>query len=109
MNRVSEKQLNNLVLYLLLTSGPLTTSQLIDQVTHYLEQHGLLSSGDERILAGRNDTTLSQIIRNIVSHRALSGNMVHDGLLSYDRASSSLAITLNGKEAFEDFIATSFR
>ncbi len=109
MNRISEKKLNNLVLYLLVTIGPLTTSQLIERATEYLEKYNLLASGDKEILTGRKDTTFSQIVRNIVSHRTLSGNMIYEGLLFYDAGSSSLTITLKGKEHFEEFIATSFK
>lgn len=109
MNRISEKNLDSLVLYLLVTIGPLTTTQLIEKATKYLEKQDLLTSGDKEILAGRRDTTFSQIVRNIVSHRNLPGNMIYEGLISYDSNNSSLAITLKGKEHFEKFIATSFK
>lgn len=109
MTRISEKNLDNLVLYLLITFGPLTTTQLIEKATEYLEKQKLLTSGDKKILTGRKDTTFSQIVRNIVSHRHLSGNMIHEGLISYDSNNSSLAITLKGREYFEKFIATSFK
>lgn len=109
MNRISEKKLDSLVLYLLVTKGQLTTSQLIKSATEYLENQSLLMPGDKKILTGRKDTTFSQIVRNIVSHRDQSGNMIHEGLISYDSNNSSLAITLKGKEHFEKFIATSFK
>lgn len=109
MNRISEKKLDSLVLYLLVTRGPLTTSQLIKSATEYLENQRLLTSGDKETLAGRKDTTFSQIVRNIVSHRGQPGNMIYEGLISYDSNNSSLAITLKGKEHFEKFIATSFK
>ncbi|EMB99415.1 hypothetical protein [Streptococcus mutans] len=109
MNRISEKKLDSLVLYLLVTKGQLTTSQLIKSATEYLENQSLLMPGDKKILTGRKDTTFSQIVRNIVSHRDQSGNMIHEGLISYDSNNSLLAITLKGKEHFEKFIATSFK
>ncbi|MGT2884730.1 hypothetical protein ACVRZS_07335 [Streptococcus ferus] len=109
MNRISEKKLDNLVLYLLVTIGPLTTTQLIEKATKHLEKQDLLTPGDKEILAGRRDTTFSQIVRNIVSHRNTPGNMIYEGLISYDNNNSSLAITLKGKEHFEKFIATSFK
>ena len=107
MNRISEKKLDSLVLYLLVTKGQLTTSQLIKSATEYLENQSLLMPGDKKILTGRKDTTFSQIVRNIVSHRDQSGNMIHEGLISYDSNNSSLEIKLKGKEHFEKFIATS--
>ena len=109
MNRISEKKLDSLVLYLLVTKGQLTTSQLIKSATEYLENQSLLMPGDKKILTGRKDTTFSQIVRNIVSHRDQSGNMIHEGLISYDSNNSSLEIKLKGKEHFEKFIATSFK
>ena len=89
MNRISEKKLDSLVLYLLVTKGQLTTSQLIKSATEYLENQSLLMPGDKKILTGRKDTTFSQIVRNIVSHRDQSGNMIHEGLISYDSNNSS--------------------
>lgn len=104
MTRILEKHIDYAVLYILLTRGPLTTAVLIPETFQFLDQYDLLSQEDTVILAGRNDTKFTQIIRNIVSHRNIRGNMVHDNLLHYDSASGALNITIDGKQKLEQLI-----
>lgn len=39
-----------------------------ENIKYYLENLVSLSPDDEEILAGRNDTKFSQIVRNLISH-----------------------------------------
>ncbi len=44
-----------------------------------------LSNGDLMPLAGRTDYKIDQIIRNVVSHKPVPGNIIHDGLVKYTK------------------------
>jgi hypothetical protein len=52
---------------------------------------------DAEILAGRSDTKFSQIVRNIVSHRTVSTNLIGAGWAEYDRGRRGLRITQDGR------------
>ena len=62
----------------------------------YLEGVMHLSPDDQEILAGRNDTYFSQIVRNQVSHREDEGNIVAEGYATYEK-SVGLCITAKGR------------
>lgn len=106
MTRILEKHIDYAVLYILLTQGPLFTSDLIPRVQNFLSSQNLLSPEDTEILNGRNDTKLSQIVRNIVSHRNIRGNLIHDGLLEYNSQFRALSITMSGKQKLERLISS---
>ncbi|WP_217363037.1 helix-turn-helix transcriptional regulator [Roseicella sp. DB1501] len=74
--------------------GFLRTSDLIKA----LENHFAPEGADAEILTGRSDTRFSQIVRNIVSHREVPGNILCDGLAEYDGKRRGLRITEAGRK-----------
>jgi len=74
--------------------GFLKTSDLITA----LESRFRLSAADAEILAGRSDTRFSQIVRNIVSHRDIDGNLIKEGWAEYDKGKRGLRITRLGRD-----------
>lgn len=101
--KLGEPDLEVSVLYILNKSGPLTTSELKEEIHRMLEPSG--SNLDP--LHNRNDVKIDQIIRNIVSHRSQSGNLIHDGLIDYNFG--TLSITDFGREQLDQFHIQSIR
>jgi hypothetical protein len=58
-------------------SRTIKTSQLIKELRKRIK----LTDADQERLKNRNDDRFSQIVRNIKSHKAQPGNMIHDGIL----------------------------
>jgi hypothetical protein len=75
-------------------NGFLQTSELIDQLEDLFKPEGI----DAEILEGRHDTHFSQKVRNIISHREVSGNPIQVGLIEYDKERSGLRITDAGSK-----------
>ncbi len=76
------------------TSGFMATSDLIAALELSFEPEG----EDVEILEGRSDTKFSQIVRNIISHRTSSTNIIGAGLVEYDQDRHGLTITQKGRE-----------
>lgn len=81
--------------------GSLKVSELIS----ILELMFHPSGEDADILENRADTKFSQIVRNLVSHRASATNIVGAGYATYDKASKTLTITESGREKLKEAIA----
>ena len=75
-------------------NGKLTTSQLIDILTRRFQPTGV----DAQLLAGRNDTHLSQKVRNLVSHKDASTSLESKGYAKYDPALEGWSITPQGRD-----------
>ncbi|MFQ6551751.1 hypothetical protein AAD018_005320 [Aestuariibius insulae] len=75
--------------------GTLTTSELIQALELRLKPTGK----DAEVADNRSDTYFSQKVRNLVSHRAQSTGLVHQGLAVYDPDNESWAITELGKKS----------
>lgn len=67
MTRITERELILPTLYLIRRFGELSTTDLINQLTDIFQPSG----EDAEILAGRNDTKFSQIVRNLVAHHTI--------------------------------------
>lgn len=74
--------------------GFVTTSELIST----LERVFNISGEDAEILEGRSDTKFSQVVRNIISHRKASSNMIARGFAEYDSERKGLQITVAGRK-----------
>jgi DNA-binding XRE family transcriptional regulator len=77
--------------------GFMKTSELIRSLELWFNPRG----EDAEILAGRSDTRFSQIVRNIVSHKSSSTNMIGRGWAIYDARRRRLQITEAGKQYLE--------
>lgn len=73
--------------------GFMTTSDLIAALDLRFEPTG----DDATILENRSDTRFSQIVRNIISHRKTSTNLVGAGYATYDKTRRGLTITDKGR------------
>lgn len=95
-NRISEQDLWIPILRLLDASpnGFMATSDLIEGLEGMFQPQG----EDAEILAGRNDSRFSQIVRNIVSHRTSPSNLIAQGFADYDESNHGLRITTKGEE-----------
>ncbi len=78
--------------------GFMKTADLIKALEMVMEPKG----EDAAILAGRQDTRFSQIVRNVVSHRTTPKNLIGMGLAEYDKAKRGLRITTSGRFALVD-------
>jgi transcriptional regulator with XRE-family HTH domain len=98
--RIKEKDTYIPILRLLDESpdGFMKTADLIKALEMMLSPSG----EDNKILAGRHDTRFSQIVRNVVSHRATPTNLIGLGLVDYEKAKRGLRITTNGRFALVD-------
>jgi hypothetical protein len=76
-DRTSEIDLVQPALQLLARHGPLETSELARLLRAIVRPHAV----DLEILPSRKDDRLSQVIRNLISHRTLSRR----GLATYER------------------------
>lgn len=70
--------------------GWLSTSSLIEKLIVALKPDG----EDAEKLDGRNDSRFSQIVRNMISHKTVSGNIIAEGYVEYQ--SRGLKITERG-------------
>lgn len=75
-------------------NGKIRVGELIKKLEDTLHPEG----EDAQILDGRNDTKLSQKIRNLVSHRDTSTSIIKKGYVNYSANDESLEITDLGKE-----------
>lgn len=94
-NRISEADLLLPTLRILATqpSGSLTTSDLIVELTEVMNPQG----EDAEILEGRQDTRFSQIVRNMVSHKDMPGNIIAEGFVVHAGRREGLKITDAGR------------
>src|SRR5271156_6268494 len=94
-NRVSESDLLIPTLRILAEqpNGRMTTSRLIAELEAEFEP------GDEAAekLEGRQDTHFSQIVRNMVSHKEVKGNIIAEGFALHLGSRSGLEITEVGR------------
>jgi hypothetical protein len=65
------------------------TSHLIKKLEDALNPDG----EDAKILEGRNDTKLSQKVRNLVSHRDTATSIIKKGYVTYDAENENLTLT----------------
>lgn len=88
---ISEKDLYKPTLELLADTddGFLTTSEIISK----LEQKFNPSGHDSDIIDGRNDSFFSQKVRNIISHKDTSGNIIFEGWVEHDTVRHGLQLT----------------
>lgn len=98
-NKIGERDLDFIVLYILDNHPNIGTSELKKYIWHYTEPSGINLAP----LVDRNDTAIDQIVRNIISHRNdSSNNIIYRGLVSYD--AGILNITPSGRSELERFI-----
>lgn len=74
-------------------SGSMTTTDLIAELEAEFQPTG----EDAEILDGRQDTRFSQIVRNMVSHKDLPGNIIAEGFAEHLGARTGLKITDPGR------------
>ncbi|WIF94453.1 hypothetical protein [Caminicella sporogenes] len=67
-NRMSERDLIPLALYVIKNTPGIDTSELIDELIDIYEPQG----EDAEILSNRNDSKFSQKVRNLKSHNTLT-------------------------------------
>lgn len=99
LRKLSEYDLTIPVLYVLYTRGDMTTSDLKYNLLYILNPVG----NNLDPLQNRNDTAIHQIIRNIISHRTNSKNIIYRGLIDYDSATGILSITDYGIAYLDDY------
>jgi hypothetical protein len=73
-------------------SGHISTAELINELTEEFEPQG----EDAEILAGRNDSKFTQIVRNLVSHRESSRSIFSRGYAVYEE--DGIRITEAGRQ-----------
>ena len=79
-SKLGEQDITDAILYILLeTGGNINTSAVKSHVRSLLEPTGTNLTP----LLNRNDEVIDQIIRNIVSHRDNSSNIINRGYVSY--------------------------
>ncbi len=78
--------------------GFMKTADLIKALEMVMDPRG----EDAEILAGRSDTKFSQIVRNVISHRTTSSNLIGMGHVEYDKLKRGLRITTSGRWALVD-------
>ncbi len=100
--RLFEKDLTLPVLYVLSKYGDVDTSALINLLL------SILNPVNENLtpLRNRNDTKITQIIRNIVSHRDSEHNIINMGLVHYNEHTRILSLTEAGGQFFDEYIAS---
>lgn len=74
-------------------NGSMTTSDLIAELTEIMNPQG----EDAEILEGRQDTRFSQIVRNMVSHKQVPGNILAEGFAIHTGRKQGLKITDAGR------------
>ena len=95
-HRIKEKDTYLPILELLddAPDGFMTTADLIKNLEIYMTP----SQADNEILAGRNDTRFSQIVRNVVSHKGTPTNPIGAGWIEYDAKRHGMTITRSGRD-----------
>ncbi len=78
--------------------GEMTTSELIPTLAAHFKPQG----EDAEILANRQDTKFSQIVRNMVSHNGSANNIITKGYVEYVDVSKSLRITKKGRDLLDN-------
>ncbi len=79
--KLGEADITDAAMYALLDAGcPLDTTEVKARVRDLLEPAGV----NRTPLMNRNDQAIDQIIRNIVSHRDSSNNIICRGYVDYD-------------------------
>lgn len=73
--------------------GFLRTSDLIQKLWDHFQPAGK----DAELLQGRNDTHFSQKVRNIVSHKSSTGNLIDQGYVEYIQDQNAVRITESGR------------
>lgn len=73
--------------------GFMTTSAIVVELENLFQPKGI----DAEILNNRSDTHFSQKVRNIISHKNVPGNPIHDGLVIYHNRRHGLEITDAGR------------
>jgi hypothetical protein len=74
-------------------NGRMSTSRLILDLESVMNPTG----EDAEILEGRHDTHFSQIVRNMVSHKTTSGNIIAEGFARHLGPRRGLEITEAGR------------
>jgi hypothetical protein len=74
-------------------NGKMTTSELIVALMEEIQPEG----EDIEILDGRQDTRFSQIVRNLVSHKKVPGNIIAEGYAEHVGPRQGIRITEAGK------------
>jgi len=74
-------------------NGRMSTTQLISELEILMEPTG----EDAEILEGRHDTHFSQIVRNMISHKTASGNIIAEGFAIHLGPRRGLEITEAGR------------
>lgn len=77
--KISEKNLSNIVLTVLLDKGPMCTTTLRFYVKEILKPTG----ANLIPLENRSDVAIDQIIRNIISHKENPSNIIYKGYVDY--------------------------
>ena len=90
-NRISEADL--LFPTLRKLASQMSTSRLILELELVINPTG----DDAEILEGRHDTNFSQIVRNMVSHKTASGNIIAEGFAIHLGPRRGLEITEAGR------------
>ena len=99
--KLGEKDLTLPTLYLLYTRGDMNTSELKDEIIN------LINPGGENLdpLVNRADTKITQIIRNIISHKDTTTNIIYKGLVEYSDITGILSITEKGVAYLNKYIS----
>jgi len=93
MKKFGEHDISYAILFILDKYGQLDTGSLKD----LLRTEFIFEDENRAPLMNRNDEKVDQIIRNIVSHRKSSTNIINKGWINYDDK-KILSITSIGKE-----------
>lgn len=92
--KMGEADIEYPILSILNDYGPLTTSELKEHFRKFTNPSGV----NLKSLLNRNDEAIDQIVRNIVSHKKQSTNMIYRGLIDRSNIGGILSITDKGKE-----------
>lgn len=99
--KLGEHDLTMTTLYLLFTNGgSLNTAQLKNEIIETLNPQG----DNLDPLQNRADSKITQIVRNIISHRPNRTNIINKGLINYDDLTETLSITNTGIQHLDRFI-----
>jgi hypothetical protein len=74
-------------------NGKMSTSRLILELELMFEP----SRDDAKIIRGRRDTHFSQIVRNMVSHKTVPGNIIAEGFAIHLGLRNGMEITEAGR------------
>lgn len=79
-------------------NGCIATSELIAEMEDEFQPDG----EDAKILEGRKDSKFSQIVRNVVVHRASRTSIFSKGHAVYHEDSETICITEDGRDYVSD-------